>query len=175
MTIERVLDALSSTRFCKRMTILLAAILGNLLAWCVHAFMWWLRLHKLKWVSTLGFVFGAPLSLITLFFASFTSWGLLTPLIVIFLVGFLQSRWIEEETAPVFFAVWSAFTEFALAVLVFFSAAIIPSFAAWPDRIAMIYALSFGITLFLLAIFRPLVVRYSQRMWNLIQEKKETA
>ncbi len=154
------------------MTIFLAAILGNVLAWCVHVFMWWLRLHKLKWISTLGFIFGAPSSLITLFLAWFVSWVLLVPLIVIFLVGFLQSRWIEEETAPIFFAVWSAFTEFVAATIVFFCAAIVPAFAAWPDRIAMIYALSFGITLLLLAIFRPLVVRYSQRFRNLIRPER---
>ncbi|HVF85633.1 MAG TPA: hypothetical protein VM821_06605 [Abditibacteriaceae bacterium] len=43
MTIKRVLDLLSSTRFRNHMAILLTAIAGNLLAWLFHILCWWLR------------------------------------------------------------------------------------------------------------------------------------
>lgn len=150
------------------MTILLAAIGGNVSAWLVHSVAWWLRLHGLKWIGVFGFVCGAPLAFICFIalLLGLIAWQWVWLFILVLGIGRLQSRWIKEETAPVFFAVWALFAE---ALLAFFLYAVLMTFVApVPTRqFEDIYFWTFSATLLFLALFRPLVVRYSQRFCNL--------
>ena len=150
------------------MTFFLALIGGNVSAWLVHCAAWWLRLHSLKWIGVFGFLCGAPLASLSLM-ALLSGWFVWQWMWLLLLgIGWLQSRWIEEETAPMFFAVWALFAE---ALLAFFLYAVLMTFVA-PVSIRQfedIYFWTFLATLLLLAVFRPLVVRYSQRFRNLIR------
>lgn len=158
------------------MIIFLAVILGNTSAWLVHSGTWWLRLHGLKWISFFGFLCGALpvfLSLMGLHVGG-TIYGWVTwrPLwLVILGVGWLQSRWIKEETAPVFFAVCALFAEVLLAQILYIGmmTLVAPKILVW--RSQNVFFWTFWTTLLLLAVFRPLVVRYSQRFRTLIRHE----
>ena len=162
------------------MTIFLAVILGNVLAWLVHGVAWWLRLHKLEWSGGLGCLCGFPLAFLSVLLivpVSKLTWWLLLLWLVIIAIGLLQSRWLREEAPQYFLAIWSAFAEFVLALVVSISISFTFVSSRHLYQVVDIYGLSFWLTLLLLAIFRPLVVRYSQRFRNLIrpQRTKPTA
>ncbi len=173
---KRVLDGLSSTRFYIDMAIFLGVMLGNVLAWCVHLVTWWLRQHGLKWIGVFGGLCSVPLAFLTLVgvlsdFFHFYVWCCAALLwIGIVSIGCLQSRWIAGEKDPGIFAVWA----FVAEILLSFVVAFIGLCCAFTSSVAFdspinAYLLTFSLTLLLLAIFRPLVVRYSQRFWHLIR------
>jgi len=187
------------------MTILLAAIAGNVLARMVHAATWWLREKCLWLLAICGFVLNG-LSAVAAFLSVMVGYGMgmshgdtsaaenaainaqadkdivrmltiwLALTIVLALVGCWHRRLLKSKSK----------TRYAFSVGAVYAEAIAPSFFLLPfvENIARTssgltwndvndnksyFRWAFWASLLLLAIFRPLVVRYSQRFRNLIR------
>ncbi len=178
------------------MTILLAAILGNVGAWMVHGLTWRWRERAVLSISLLGMLCAFFLALgtwtmteTTLYWAHlhairqkkpYDSGGLWSLLIgegvlwlLLIALGFWHRRFLRKEQGEVIWlAFFAIFTETAIAILLFLRFTLIPISNQAEMQAHDVFSLVFWNTWLLLTIFRPLVARYSQRFWKLIRPER---
>ena len=172
------------------MTLLFAALLGNFLAWCVHAFTWWLREKFLVVVSVIGCCFSGVCFFIVLLWAVFdllnlvvendttftTSTFFVICLITLFFsgVGWAQSRLVDDSRLKfeMPFVAMSAFVaEFVFAtVFVFFAVNVV-----FDGNVArpIVFYVFFG-TLLCLALIRSQVMKVQKWLWQQVKPQRPT-
>ena len=173
------------------MTFIFAALLGNVLAWCVHAFTWWLREKFLVVISAIGCCFSGVCFFIVLLWAAFDLLNLVVEndttftistffvicLIALFFagVGWAQSRLVDNSRLKfeMPFVAMSAFVAEFVFVTVFVFFAVNVGFNGNVARPIVFYVF-FG-TLLCLALIRPQVVKVQEWLWQQVRPQCATS
>lgn len=169
------------------MTILLAALLGNVCAWCVHVFTWWLRERHFKIAAFIGVLLGIGYTMALILIINndskiagrrtdFSIASIITSWAAFLMFGWLQSYYSSLYSYKRMLMMSAAFAaEFVAALLAYGAVFLAPIYIKFPLLFEItgegVFSTLFWITLLFLAIFRPLVVRYASLFRELMRSK----
>ena len=173
------------------MTLLFAALLGNVLAWCVHTFTWWLREKCLLLMVLCGTVITALCLPLTYFaiqmvfwngddlepsYRDFSKWPHLffvaTPWILCFVIATFHKRFISKNEFAYAGAFCALMVEIFLAVFVCVYIAF--KIGNYPNDNENISIWTFAITILILALIRPQVVKVQKWLWQQVKPQRTT-
>ena len=180
------------------MTLLFAALLGNMMAWCVHALAWWLRERALLLLCICGVLVIAVALVLTFLFGWLvldfgmpvsgpkppqeliknSYWLLVANLTFIWFffavvataIASLQKKFFTAQPVNTAIAFCALICELTIALLLV--TCIVFNTKTFTPNVGMNLCANFCITLFILALIRPQVVKVQKWLWQQVKPQR---
>ena len=181
------------------MTFIFAALLGNFLAWCVHAFTWWLRERALLFLCICGVLITAVALVLTFLIGWFllnfdmpvsgpnppqeqlskkSYWDFIANIAFIWFffavvataIASLQKKFFTAQTVNTAIAFCALICELTVASLLV--TCIVFNTKTFTPNVGIIVCASFCVTLFILALIRPQVVKVQKWLWQQVKPQR---